>query len=361
MGFTLVEVLLATVIAGLISVVLVHTLLNAFNLSAEVHRDDRAGRDAQFVVASLNRDLGQANRLLALTPNSLSLVTVEGDTVSYAWSGTVSDSLTKQVNSSAPRVIADEVEKLLFSVQTITRPYRREQDMPDTLEYIVTHFDEGDWDDDLAAGGCHYESRGRFRVHENDICGEQFWNVQESFIDFSRVRLRVASLDMATPQTSLVVNIYDSDGVGGYPGTPLAQGFVAPGNIGTSFDWVEATMATITEAVINPAGHYWLVIKDNAGWSSSYAGHVEYERIDCAWSTPMNGMCYDYSYDGGGHWSGGSGETEMFHYIYGRRIEMRLTEVSQSRVDTLGVAYTLTLSEGEEREDRAGFIPIQNL
>ena len=89
--------------------------------------------------------------------------------------------------------------------------------------------------------------------------------------------------------------------------------------------------------------------------------NVEYERIDCDDSYPSNGMCFDYSWDGGSHWSGGLSGRELFHYIYGRRIEMRLTEVSQARVDTLGVAYTLTLTEGEEREDRAGFIAMQNL
>ena len=354
--------LIATAIAGLISVVLVQTLLGAFNLSTEVHRDDKAGREAQLVVMNLNRDIGQASRLLALAPNSMTLLTVAGDTVSYSWSGTVSDSLTKQVNSGAPHVVADDVETLLFSLQTITRPYTSETDMPDTLEYIITHFEEGDWDDDLAAGDCEYENpRGEWRVHENDYCAEQFWNVPESFVSFSRVRLRVASLDMGTPQTSLVVNIFDSDGFGGYPGTPLAQGLIAPGDISTSFEWVEATMATITDAVISPSGHYWLVVKDNAGWSNSYAGHVEYERIDCDEGYPTNGMCFDYSYNGGGTWSGGTGGREMFHYIYGRRIEMRLTEVTETRTDTLGVAYTLTLTEGEEREDRAGFIAIQNL
>ncbi|MCK4305110.1 MAG: hypothetical protein KAY24_12805 [Candidatus Eisenbacteria sp.] len=356
--------MIASAIAALLATAMVNVFSNAFDLSQMVRQGEGIRRDAQLSVSLLHRDISCAKRLLAVSPTCLDLLSADGDLIRYKWSGASSDSLCRQVNGGALRAVAADVDTLCFNLYTVSRSYTSEKCLPDTLEKIVVKFEEGDWDAWVASTDCEYRDRGQRRVQDDDWCAEEFWEPPEDFAAFSRTALRVIAKDHLPAQVDLLVEVYEADtSPDAYPGTLLAEGRIDRNSLTALYEWYEVSLTTVDSTPIAAGGHYWLVLRPDGSGGNSYAGHIQRERIkDCdpgEW--PQNGMCYRESDNEGTSWKAQRIDEEVFYRLHGFQVTPKLTEVTETVADTIGVSYLLTLKRNGEMERRAGFVALHNL
>ncbi len=354
---TLVELLVAGAIAGLLMTALSNILSNLLEISRVAREGHSLDRDTQLVLSRLREDVTTSSRVLAVTPASLDLQSIDGSLVSYAMAG--GDSLHRRVNAGAWQLVAANVDSLFFTLQTLDRPYTYEAMVPDTVEALMRSFAPGDLDAHIASTDCDYESHGERKVENDDYCMVEFWEQPVGFFAFSRVEIRMKAKDHDPPEVDTWIKIHKSDAFG-WPGNVVAQGTLSRLSVPSSYEWVSIALTPTVYETIPDNGDYWLVVGSEGFGGGTYAGHFEYERIkDCDWDEwPANGACFWYTHQHYADYHEGGADREGFHRIYGLRLTPRLTEVTETVTDTLGVAYALTLQQPGEREHRAGFIAL---
>ncbi len=356
-GVTLVELLIASTIAAMLAV----AMANIFSSVLEVARTAQAGRtverQAQMAIGRLREDVSSARRVVAITATSLDLQATGGSLVSYALVG--ADSLQRSVDGGPWRLVTTGVDSLALGLQTVARSFTREEMLPDTVEALMRSFQPGDLDAWVASTHCDYEPNGKQSMHDNDWAAVQFWSQPAGFFAFSRVEVRLAALEHNPPEMDVRARIYQSN-VSGWPGILVAEGTASRLLVPASFGWVSISLTPIVYGTISPTGDYWLILASTGVGHSSYAGHFEYGGVDNCWvgEWPVNDACYRETADGGGHWTSSDYEYDGFHRIYGLTSSLRLAEVTETLTDTLGVTYALVLRQGEEAEQRAGFIAL---
>lgn len=356
---TLVEVLIAATIAAVLAVALTHIFSSVLAVSREATAGRSLDRQAQFAVGRLRQDVSSARRVLSVTGTTLSLQALDGSLVSYTLAG--GDSLHRRVNAGTWRLVATDVDSLALGIETISRPYTREAMLPDTVETFLRSFVPGELDSWVASTHCVYEARGERRIQDNDVAAVQFWSQPAGCIAFSRVEVRLKAKDHNPTQKDLRARVYQADAMG-WPGTLLAQGVLPRLSVPASYAWVSIPLTPLVHGAIDPSGTYWLILSSTGTGIASYAGHFEYERIKDCWlgEWPVNSASYWESGDGGSTWSGGSYNHDGFHRLYGLTVGLRLTEVTETLTDTLGVTYALVLGQGGEAQRRAGYIALYN-
>ncbi len=356
---TLVEVLIASAIAALLAVALANVFSNVLAVSRAAVGDRDLDRQAQFAAGRLRQDVSSARRVLGATATTLSLQAIDGSVVSYELAG--GDSLRRRIDGGAWRLVAAGVDSLALGLQTVQRPYTYEAMRPDTVEAFLRSFVPGDLDAWVASTHCKYEPRGERRIEGDDLAAVEFWSQAAGCFAFGRVEVRLKASDHNPPQMDLRARIYAA-GALGWPGTLLAQGTLSRLAVPANYAWVSIGLTPTVYGPIDPTGHYWLILSSTGTGAASYAGHFEYERIKDCWlgEWPTNDATYWESNDGGGSWSGGSYNRDGFHRIHGLTAGVRLTEVTETVTDTLGVTYALVLRQGGEAQRRAGYIGLYN-
>ena len=362
-GFTLVELLLAAAIASLIGVALARIFGGVLDLAETAHSRSEAGREAQLAASMLESDVGRAQRVLQIGSGSLALLDAAGDTIRYSWDSAVSDTLWRSAGTGTAAAVAAGVDSLSFTLQTVTRPFTTEIDQPVITEEVAVSFSPGDWDQWIAETACNYESREERRVKDREWCAEEFWP-EEDYVAFSRAAVRVKAKEVSPPDVDLLIRIHAADPTSPrYPGTLLAEGSINRSSVGGTYDWQEAVLTQISTNPIVAGGHYWIVIRPKVTGSNTYAGHVELERVkDCySGGWPGTDIYYRESPDAGSSWTLRTDRKDAFFSVSGLQTSLRLTEITQTLADTLGVAYGLKIATREEPERRAGFIALHDL
>jgi prepilin-type N-terminal cleavage/methylation domain-containing protein len=361
-GFTLVELLLAAAIAALIGVALARIFGGVLDLAETAHSRSEAGREAQLAASMLESDVGRAQRVLQIGSGSLELLGGAGDTIRYSWDSAVSDTLWRSVDAGTAAAVAAGVDSLSFTLQTVTRPFTTEIDQPVTTEEVAVSFSPGDWDEWVAETACYYESRGSRKIKYQSWCAEEFWPA-ENYVAFSRAAVRVKAVDAIPPDIDLLIRVHEANPTSPrYPGTLLAEGSIDRNSLGSTYNWKEAVLTQVSTNPIVAGGHYWIVIRPKVVGSSLYAGHVEQEKVTgCYGGWPGTDIYYRDTEDAGGSWTLRTDTKDAFFSISGLQTSMRLTEITQTLADTLGVAYGLKIATREEPERRAGFVALHDL
>jgi len=356
-GFTLVEVLLAAAIAALLSAALVHVLYGVLDLSEAARGADTACRDARLAVSFLERDVRDAERILQIGAGTLVLLTAAGDTVSYAWDPAAGDTLRRSAGGG-PAVLAAAVDSLTLSLHTVSRPYTLETLQTILVPRPVESFSPGDWDQWIADTYCDYESREDKRVKDKEWRAEEFWT-DEKLVAFTRAAVRAAAKEVKPPPVDLLVCIYKANGSAPYyPGLLVAQGRIDRMSLGTSYAWREAALTMLSADTIPAGGRFWVVLRPDGSGTSSYAGHIEVERVKNCYIGQWPGTAFHYreSTTGGTTWSDRTDQKDAFFAVDGLRADRKLAEMTATLADTLGVSYFLRLASPEGPERRAGFI-----
>lgn len=354
--------LLAASITALLSVALAHLLSLVLDVSRVVRARDDLRRDAQLATSLIRRDVSQARAILTATDGALDLVTAAGDTVHYALDAAADGTLDRWVNHGTPRTVATAVDTAAFALRNVTRSYAEEQVTTVSGESRVAKFEPGDWDVWVARTDCDYNSRLERSIGNYRWCAEEFWPT-ESFSGFTRAALRIKARDMYPTQADVLIRVYTADATLGYPSVLLAEGRIRIASVTTSYAWVEVPLTTTAVTTITAGGHYWIVFRNDGVGYSTYAGHVEVERLqDCDSDDTMdNLMVYRSSDNAGGWWDTGVDTRETFFRLYGMRAASQLVAQTRSFADPLGIDYRIALRRDDQREYRAGYLAMHNL
>jgi len=363
-GFTLVEVLIASAIAALLATAMAYLFSGILNTSRSSKSTDDLSRDAQLAVSLMRRDIESATSIVGASGNKLSMWAPDGSKITYGMAGTTPDSLLRQIDAGTKELVAANVKSLQFSLNTISRTYTAEELAPDTTITILRSFEPGDWDGLIAVTHCDYRSAGEEKVADHDIAGIEFWNAPAGFLGIPAVEVRVRAKDHYPCEEDMIVKVFKAQAYGArYPDLLLAQGVIDRFEIDTGYDWHRADLIQVVDAEIDPLERYWVVVESAARGGGTYAGHVQYERIEHCDSGewPVNDSSFRESNNDGGSWSSSSYDEEAFYRIWGWTAVMKVKEVTHVVTDTLGISYELILKRGEDIEHSAGFIAFQSL
>ena len=342
-----------------------HVLSGVLDLSAIAHEGSEAGRDTQLAVALLRNDIGSARRVARLEEGALELVSASGESIRYTWDpwAELPDTLWRTVEDQDPAPVAAGIDSVSFMLETVSRPYTVESDQPVVREKTIASFAPGDWDAWIASTPCVYDARGERKIDEHKWCAEEFWTT-EDFTTFSRAAVRAAAKDKIPPDEDLLVRVHLANPIAPrYPGTLIAQGVIPRASLTDSYEWHEITLTPVSVTPIPAGGLYWIVFSPKNLLPASYAGHVEYENISgcLAGGWPGTDIHYRESDDAGVKWSLRTQSKEAFFQVTGLQATLRLTEITQTLADTLGVSYAFKVEAGEEPQRSAGFIALPGL
>ena len=140
-GFTLVEVVVSTVIVGIVMTAVVSVMLIACRgIGVGAHRAEAVG-DATEALQQIILDLGLARTFTERTATAATFTVPDrngdgqAETIRYAWSGTPGDALTRQCNGGAAVVIARDVHR--FNLEYLLKTVTSEEDDEENGEDIA--------------------------------------------------------------------------------------------------------------------------------------------------------------------------------------------------------------------------------
>lgn len=360
-GFTLVEVLIAGAVAAILAVAMTYLLSDVLHLASAVRAGSDLHTEGRRAVALIRSDVAGAQRILAAAGDSLVLLTAAGDTVRYAPDPGAPDTLSRRLGA-LPGAVSAGLDSAQFRVHTASRSRTLEEMTPIPYEVLHVGFEPGDWDEWAASNGCWQYNTEEYRLRDGRWCAQEFWEAPSCF-GFTRASVRVRALDLLPPEVDIVLEIYSaSEGAGGYPGRLLSHGKISRHDLTAGYAWHTANLTPVSADRVFPEGSYWLVVRPDGHGPASYAGHLEWQRMGGCFAGmyPENGMCFRESEDAGQTWRVGEYTREAFFRVHALQSVDRLTEVTRTFTDTLGISYTLTFRSGEEEVRRVGFVAPRN-
>lgn len=124
-AFTLIEVVISTIIVSLIMGAMVSTMLMAQRAMDTSSAGNQSVTTANQVVSQITNELSVAVSITEQTATAVTFTVPDRDgdsqaeTIRYAWSGTAGDPLTRQYNGGAVVTIAENVH--YFNMDYLTR------------------------------------------------------------------------------------------------------------------------------------------------------------------------------------------------------------------------------------------------
>jgi hypothetical protein len=257
--------------------------------------------------------------------------------------------------------VATAGDTAAFVLRGVSRPYTDEHMSTVTADARVAKFEPGDWDQWVARTSCDYASRVERKIGDSRWCAEEFWPT-ESFDLLTTAALRIRARDRYPTEVDVLIRVYTSD-ASGNPSALLAEGRIPKASVLPAYGWVEVPMTMMSPDALIAGGHYWIVFRHDGTGYSTYAGHVEVERLqDCGTEDlPANYLCYRQSDNAGGWWDAQSDLRETFFRLMGRRTASQLVDQTQTIAGTLGIDYRIALRRDSDREYRAGYLALHNL
>ncbi len=360
-GFTLVELLIAGTVAAILAGAMAYLLSDVLHLASTARASHDLRREGGRAASLIRSDITGAARILAAAGDSLLLVTLAGDTVRYSPDPTAPDTL-RRLQGSVSGAVSAGLDSAQFRVHTAFRTNTREEMAPIRRELLHVSFEPGDWDAWAASHNCWMYEPREYEVSDQKWCAQEFWESPSCF-GFTRASVRVRARDKIPPDVDMILEIYEaSAGAGGHPDRLLGHGKISRHDLTAEYEWHTVNLLSLAPDPVFPEGHYWLVVRPDGDGASSYAGHLEYQLMaGClSGSFPQNGMCFRESNDAGKTWGSGSYTKEAFFRVYAWHSVDRLTEVTRTLTDTLGISYTLNFRSGDEEVRRVGFVALRN-
>ncbi len=360
-GFTLVELLIAGAVAAILAGAMAYLLSDVLHLASTVRASHDLRREGGRAVSLIRSDVSGAGRILAAAGDSLLLVTLAGDTVHYSPDPLAPDTLRRKLGAVSGAVSAD-LDSAQFRIHTAPRTKTLEEMVPVPYEVLHVSFEPGDWDAWAATNNCWMYETQEYEIEDRKWCAQEFWEYPPCF-GFTRASVRVRAKDRIPPDVDLILEIYEAtSGAGGSPDRLLGHGKISRHDLTAEYEWHTADLLSLVSDPVYPEGHYWLIARPDGQGASSYAGHLEHQLMaGClGGSFPQNGMCFRESSNAGSSWASGSYTKEAFFRVYALQSVDRLTEVTRSLTDTLGISYTLSFRNGDEEIRRVGFVALRN-
>ncbi len=360
-GFTLVELLIAGTVAAILAGTMAYLLSDVLHLASSARAGHDLRKEGGRAVSLIRSDITGAAGILAAAGDSLLLLTHAGDTVLYSPDPLAPDTLRRRLGAVSGAVSAG-LDSAQFRIQTASRTHTREEMAPIHRELLHVSFEPGDWDDWASSNNCWMYEPREYGITDRKWCAQAFWESPSCF-GFTRASVRVRARDRIPPDVDLILEIYEaSAGAGGHPDRLLGHGKISRHDLTEEYDWHTVNLLSLSPDPVFPEGHYWLVVRPDGQGAQSYAGHLEYQLMTgCpGGSFPANGMCFRESGDAGNTWGYGSFAHEAFFRVYAWHSVDRLTEVTRTLTDTLGISYALSFRSGDEEVRRAGFVALRN-
>jgi prepilin-type N-terminal cleavage/methylation domain-containing protein len=301
-GFTLVEVVLASVILSIILLGLHSAMMLAWRASPERDSTNSSTSSAGQALDLLSADLAYAKSINASSATSIEFVvpdrTGDGatDTIRYSWTGTKGDPLLRSINGSDGVAVTTNVAEFQLGFQ------KRSQLQPTTYaessEVTLSYYD-----------GVSLLNLGNFVVTNDDFVGQYFkpsvpngathWRVTRAQL---RVRNRGGTGGLARVQVR-VAN-------GNLPGAILDEAPLVESTLGTTYAWCEFQFNNVPK---RPASEGLCLVVQ---WMhDSVACEIEYQSLLAA---AANSDMVKTT-NGGASWSVPLGQ-DLRYYVFGTYI-----------------------------------------
>jgi prepilin-type N-terminal cleavage/methylation domain-containing protein len=145
-GYTLIELVLAMIVAGLLMAGMASALVVAGRAADTATGDAEAVVDSRQALDRIAADLNHATGFVSHTTTSVTFTVPDRDgnntaeTISYSWSGTAGDPLTREYNNSGPKTIATGVESfnLIYLAKPLFTPLLQQSAVMDLYSYEAT-------------------------------------------------------------------------------------------------------------------------------------------------------------------------------------------------------------------------------
>ena len=340
-GMTLVEVLVAGTMGALLLMSMAAALGNVFDSYAAGMGESERCRKASSCLDAIRKSIRRAESASSASAYSNRLTDPEGQSISYAWSGTAGDPLTEQIDAGSPVTLVESVKVLSFS---IIQGDISETSTSFTNEELI-YFNSYSVDED----------RSTFYISEEDIYGIEFVVPKSETIEkinLTRLDLRVGRNHSQYEDLVLVLSeSYAANKPRPFPLVLSSQ--VIPNNEIPYAVWDHyegwlfyyASFDLDSGFSIYPNRHYCFALKSD-GSSVSCMGRIWWLEDDPG---PDNGIRGIYSNDMGLSWkptqsSGLEHMVDMPFRLFG---DIITTEETTTTADT-SVDVKLSIEQGGE-------------
>ncbi len=292
--------------------------------------------DAAQVVGQLADEVAYATAILKMSPTELQFVVDRNGTpitISYSWSGTPGDPLTRQYNGGA-------VINVLENVYDFNLDYQIKTVISTETSTETTQFSEAMFANFEGWSGIT-PTYNDFTVSSTDWCAE-FFTASSLPAETSEVAITRCQLKLRQDQGgNITVGIHRTKG-GGNPvprPDPIGTSVTVPvSTLPTSYQWVEFTFSDVTLKQLNK--EFIIVVKADI----NNAAQVQYLSTN---KGPKDDSVMVWTSDGGGSWDPKKNlqaNNDMYFYVWGTYETTSTVEVSRDYLISTG----LTLQVGAE-------------
>jgi prepilin-type N-terminal cleavage/methylation domain-containing protein len=297
-GFTLVELIVATAIMGILMTGLASAVLIATHALPDDESPSRAASESATVADQLAEELASAVWIIEHTPTAVTFTVADRDNdgaaerIRYAWSGTAGDPLTRQYNGGTVLDMLADVHEfdLAYTVQLVTEEYPGP---------VIEGAEQ-----ELSSHGSQWEDWGSFPIKDKEWPGQYFEpSLPADAVSWraTRVWLYVRS-EAAVEQT--LVQIRPADANRKPTDTVLAEEVMDEADLEDYYAWHEVPFTNA--GGLSPDQAFCLVLKNGSGGGVS--ARIGYD--DGGGSGGVN------TKDGGKSWTYYDW-LARFYYVYG--------------------------------------------
>ncbi|MEO1236933.1 MAG: type II secretion system protein [Planctomycetota bacterium] len=320
-GFTLAEMVVSLAVMGVLLVGMTSAVVLASKALPANRGAASATTEAARGLHQFRDELRAATELLncAATSVTINLPDRDGDgrpqVITYAWSGSPGDPLTRTEDGGTPHDLIGAVEAFSLTFMTTAS------------ETVFPGL--ADWSSEVLLSSHEAAASGaNFRVKSDEWPGTRLSHTPAGGGAWRLTRFLFYGRDAggATGQNRIEMKRWD-DGEARPQGAPLDQAIVEESTLGSSFDWQEAVFTGLVEW--SSGEEVALVVKAATGEDSA---RLKYSTADDAPSVMFS------TTDSGGTWSAGADGDELLHYLYGQeQVVGDDWTYTRTRVESVGV------------------------
>ena len=335
-GFSLIELVTSLAIISILMVAMGSAIVIATRGIPDPTSPFAKKMDASQVIGQLANEVAYATAILKMSPTELEFIVDRSGTpitISYSWSDTPGDPLTRQYNGGAVINVLENVYDFSLDYQTKTViSTETSTEMTQHAETVFALFDG--WSGITP-------TYNDFTVGPTNWCAE-FFNASMLPDGTKSVTITRCKLKLRQDQGgNITVGIHRTKG-GGNPeprdspiGTPAT---VPVSTLPTSYQWVEFTFSDVTLSQLNK--EFIIVVKADI----NNAAQVQYLSTT---KGPKDDSVMVWTSDGGGSWDPKKNlqaNNDMYFYVWGTYETTSTVEVSRDYLISTG----LTLQVGAE-------------
>ncbi len=337
-GFSLIELVTSLAIISILMVAMGSAVVIATRGMPDPTSPFAKKMDAAQVVGQLADEVAYATSILKMSPTELEFVVDRNGTpitISYSWSGTPGDPLTRQYNGGAVINVLEDVYDFNLDYQTKTVGSIK------TLTVITQHAETVFANFDGWSGIT--PTYNDFAVGPTNWCAE-FFNAASLPSDTSQITITRCQLKLKQDLGgNITVGIHKTKG-GGNPeprSTPTGTPVTVPvSTLPTSYQWVEFNFSDVTLKQLNK--EFVIVVQADI----NNAAQVQYLSST---SAPKDDTIMVWTSDGGGSWDprkNKQADNDMYFYVWGT-YETTSTVTEEGGRDYL-ISTGLTLQVGAD-------------